>query len=68
MKIGISFDPYANTYARYGKNKFLIIKQYGYAAADYNISDTNSELYSLSYLELKRKLLLSRVATTKLRF
>ena len=55
MKIGISFDPYANTYARYGKNKFLIIKQYGYAAADYNISDTNSELYSLSYLELKQK-------------
>lgn len=53
MKIGISVNPYGRTYGRYKEGKFLKIKQHGYDAVDYNIADTNSELYSANKNELK---------------
>ena len=58
MKIGILFIPYGNTYSRYGKDKYLKIKQHGYDAVDYHIASTDSDLYTLSYMSLKEKLLL----------
>lgn len=54
MKIGISMNPYGNAYGRYGKAKFLKIKEHGYDAVDYNIADTETELYSVNESELKR--------------
>ena len=56
IKIGISFNPYGKTYGRYGNAKFSIIKQHGYDAADYNISDTNIELYRLNEDDFIRKI------------
>ena len=56
MKIGISFNPYGNTYGRYEEEKFSKIKQHGYDAVDYNLADTNIELYSLNENELKIKI------------
>jgi sugar phosphate isomerase/epimerase len=54
MKIGISFNPYGRTYGRYDERKFLKIKQHGYDAVDYNIANTDSELYSVNEDELRR--------------
>ena len=54
MKIGISFSPYGRAYGRYGKEKFLKVKQHGYDAVDYNIANTDSELYSVNEDQLKR--------------
>ena len=62
MKIGILFIPYGNTYSRYGKDKYLKIKQHGYDAVDYHIASTDSDLYTLSYMSLKEKLLLEKQA------
>lgn len=56
IKIGISFSPYGNTFGRYGQDKFLKIKQHGYDAIDYNLSNTNTELYSLCEDDLKQKI------------
>ena len=56
MKVGISFRPNGNTYGRYGKEKFSRIKQHGYDAVDYDIADTNLDLYNLNEKELKLKI------------
>jgi len=56
MKVGISFRPNGNTYGRYGKEKFSKIKQHGYNAVDYDIADTNLDLYNLNEKELKLKI------------
>ena len=56
MKIGITFNPYGNTYSRYGKQKFLKLKQHGYDAVDYNLADTETALYCLDEKELKQTL------------
>ncbi len=56
MKVGISFRPNGNTYGRYGKEKFSKIKQHGYNAVDYDIADTNIDLYNLNEKELKLKI------------
>jgi len=56
FNIGISFDPYGKTYARYRNNKFLELQRHGYGAVDYNIADTNIELYTLSDTALKEKI------------
>lgn len=48
MKIGICFSPNGRSYGRYGKDKFLKIRQHGYNAVDYNISDTSDGLYNLN--------------------
>ncbi len=55
-KIGISFKPYVMTYGRYGKDKFLKLKEHGYDAVDYNLFDTDTELYSLNDDALKQKI------------
>lgn len=54
--IGISFSPYGHTYGRYGTDAFAQLKQHGYAAADYNLADTDSELYRLSEPDLTIKM------------
>ncbi len=54
LKIGISFHPYGNTFGRYGTDKFTKLKEQGYDAADYNLSDTGTEIYSANEEELKR--------------
>lgn len=56
VKIGISFSPYGKTYGRYGNEKFSTIKRHGYDAVDYEIADTNIELYHLNEEDLKRKI------------
>ena len=48
MKIGISLNPYGDTYGRYGNDKFSVIRKHGYNAVDYDIADTTTELYSLN--------------------
>lgn len=48
MKIGILFDPYGKAHARYGKDAFAKIKSAGFSCVDYNICNTETELYSLS--------------------
>ncbi len=53
-KIGIIVSPYGRAYGRYGKEKFLKVKQHGYNAVDYDLIDTNSELYSVNEEELKQ--------------
>ena len=56
MKIGISFNPYGSTYGRYGIEKFAKLKQHGYDAVDYNLADTNTELYHLNEQDLIAKI------------
>ncbi len=63
MKIGISFSPYGNSYGRYGIEKFAKLKQHGYDAVDYNLADTDSELYRLNKQELEAKIQAEKVAT-----
>ncbi len=53
MKIGIRVCPNGNAYGRYGKDKFLKVKQHGYNAVDYNIADTNIDLYHLNENDLE---------------
>lgn len=55
MKIGMSFNPYGKTYGRYGKEKFLKLKEHGYDAADYEIANTDIDLYNISEEELRVK-------------
>lgn len=62
MKIGINVSPYEHTYGRYGKDKFLKIKRHGYDAIDYNIADTDTELYSANESELKQIVNVERAA------
>ena len=56
LKLGICCLPYENTYGRYGEDKFLKIKQHGYDFVDYNIPDTDCELYSMSEAALEEKI------------
>ncbi len=65
LKIGISFNPYGNTFARYGNKKFQKLKECGYSAVDYNISDTNGTLYSLDEHTLKQTILAERSAAAQ---
>ena len=45
MKTGITFDKFANGYARYGEKAFEIIKSHGYDCIDYNLMDTDTLFY-----------------------
>ena len=62
MKIGISFNPYNNEYARFGNEKFAKIAQHGFSAVDYNMADTDIEIYKLNDSELKKKMLEEKAA------
>lgn len=53
LKIGIGFHPYGNTFGRYGAEKFAKLKEQGYDAADYNLSDTSTEIYSANEERLR---------------
>ena len=53
MKIGIDVSPHEHGYGRYGKDKFLKLKQHGYDAVDYGIADTDTVLYTASEHELQ---------------
>ncbi|MBQ9940901.1 MAG: sugar phosphate isomerase/epimerase [Clostridia bacterium] len=54
MKIGITFNPYDNAYARFGKQKFSKIAQHGFSAVDYNMADTGSDIYTASEPDLEK--------------
>ena len=56
MKIGVSFNPGDNGYARFGKERFLKMAQNGFSAVDYSLGDTNIEEYRLSESELEKKM------------
>ena len=57
MRIGIAFNPYeADSVARYGKEKFEILKECGFSAVDYETANTLTELYEMSDEELEKKL------------
>ncbi len=56
MKIGIYFDPHKNGYARFGKMKFSKIAQHGFLAIDYNMADTETEIFSLNDGDFERKI------------
>lgn len=62
MRIGISIDPYSNGYARFGGAKYLRIAQDGFSAIDYNMADTDIELYSMSDAEAEEKMLAEKAA------
>ena len=63
MKIGISLNPYdLRSLARYGDKKFEIIKKLGFSAVDYGTANTETELYTLSYSELEKKILSEKAA------
>lgn len=62
MKIGILYQPYGNGYARFGNERFAKIAQHGFAAIDYNMSDTDIEIYKLNDLDLKKKMLEEKTA------
>lgn len=53
MKIGISFSPAGKAYGRYGKDKFSKVRQHGYSAVDYNIANTDIDLYNLNENDLR---------------
>ena len=65
MKIGISLNPYdLKSLARYGDKKFEIIKKLGFSAVDYGTANTETELYTLSYSELEKKILSEKAAAS----
>lgn len=56
MKIGITLDPYGAKHARYGKDVFAKLRSQGYRAVDFNLQNTDTEIYSSSEEDLCRKL------------
>lgn len=62
MKIGIADSPHERAYGRYGKDRFLKMKQHGYDAVDYGIAYTGTEFYSATESELKAILEAERLA------
>lgn len=64
MKIGILYFPYGDAYARYGKEAFAKMKAAGFSAVDYNMAETETELYTLSETELEAKMLADKKAAS----
>lgn len=65
MKIGIDVSPHEHAYGRYGKDKFVKLKQHGYDAVDYGIAYTGTDLYSVPESELKAILEAERIAAER---
>lgn len=65
MKTGISFHPHGNGYARFGKEKFFKIAEHGFSAIDYNMADTETELYTWSDSELEKRMLSEKEAAAR---
>lgn len=63
VQIGIASGPYNQKgFARYGEEKFLKLKQFGYNGVDYNVANTDVELYSMDEDALKEKLFAEKEA------
>lgn len=46
MKIGIEFNIFNSGYCRYGDKKYIKLKEYGFSCIDFNMSNTNTEIYT----------------------
>ena len=57
MRIGISFDMLGAAEKYWGDEKYKMIKELGYSAVDFNMSDTDTRLYSAGEDELAEMLL-----------
>lgn len=64
MKIGISYDPHANGFIRYGSRRFLKIAQCGFSAIDYNMANTDTDIYTCSMDKLQEKMQKEKAAIT----
>ncbi|MBR4720388.1 MAG: sugar phosphate isomerase/epimerase [Clostridia bacterium] len=51
MKIGIEFNLFNSGYCRYGDKKYLKLKEHGFSCIDFNMSNTNTEIYTSSAAE-----------------
>ena len=47
MKIGNMLTRKGSGYGRWGEARYEKMKEHGYDCADYNMADTNDELYTL---------------------
>ncbi|MBE7060699.1 MAG: sugar phosphate isomerase/epimerase [Ruminococcaceae bacterium] len=46
MKIGIEFNIFNSGYCRYGDKKYIKLKEHGFSCIDFNMSNTNTEIYT----------------------
>ncbi|MBO4897610.1 MAG: sugar phosphate isomerase/epimerase [Clostridia bacterium] len=46
MKIGIELNIFAGGYCRYGDKKYLKLKEHGFSCIDFNMANTNTEIYT----------------------
>ena len=46
MKIGIEFNIFNSGYCRYGDKKYIKLKEHGFSCIDFNMSNTNTEIYN----------------------
>ena len=46
MKIGTEFNIFSSGYCRYGDKKYIKLKEHGFSCIDFNMSNTNTELYT----------------------
>ena len=46
MKIGTEFNIFNSGYCRYGDNKYIKLKEHGFSCIDFNMSNTNTEVYT----------------------
>lgn len=53
MRIGTTFRPKAMAHGRFGERAFGKIRSHGFDAVDYNISETETELYAWDEVTLK---------------
>ena len=53
MKIGMYMNPYDERYARLGDGRFEMLARSGFSTVDYNIANTDSELYTCDASRLK---------------
>ena len=65
MKIGIPFNPYGTAHARYGEQRFLKLAQQGFSAVDYGMTNTETELYTMSLSDLEQKMLAEKAAAAE---
>ncbi len=54
MKIGMYMNPYDERYARLGDKRFEMFAASGFEAVDYNIMNTDSEIYTCEEKVLMR--------------
>lgn len=64
MKIGFSYDPGSKGFPRYGNKRFQKIAQCGFSAIDYNMANTDTDIYTCSISELREKMLQEKAEIT----